>query len=65
MDNVSEALALRIVRARSLSDSKAPDPKWERGSGSGDFNGRPTHMQYPSVYRGILTLLIGTTGETW
>jgi hypothetical protein len=30
-DNISEASALRIVRAWSLSGSKAPDPKGERG----------------------------------
>jgi hypothetical protein len=36
-DNVSEALALRIVRVRSLSGSKAPDPKMGTGIRFGGF----------------------------
>jgi hypothetical protein len=65
MGNVSEASVLRIVTAAELKRLKGSKPKMGRGSGVGDFNGRPPHVWYPPVYRGALSPFIGTTCETW
>jgi len=63
--NVSEALVLRIVNRAELKRLKGSRPKMGWGTGSGDVNGRPTHVQCPPVYRGALTLSMCTTCETW
>ena len=65
MGNVSEASVLRIVNRAELKRLKGSRPKMGGGAGSGDFNGRPTHVSSSPVYRGALTPFIGTTGETW
>jgi len=62
---VTEALVLRIVSRAELKRLKGSRPKRGWGTGSGDFNGRPTHVEFPPVYRGALTPFIGTTCETW
>ena len=56
---------LRIVNRAELKRLTGSRPKMGREAGSGDFNGRPPHVQSPPVYRGALTPFIGTTGETW
>ena len=63
--NVSEALELRIVTPAELKRLKGSRPKMGGGTGSGDFNGRPTHVQFPPVYRGALTPFVGATCGTW
>jgi hypothetical protein len=63
--NVSEALVLRIVTAAELKRLSGSRPKMGWGAGSGDFNGRPTHMQSSPVYRGALTPFVGTSCGTW
>ncbi len=63
--NVSEASVLRIVTPAELKRLKGSRAKRARGAGSGDFNGRPTHVESPPVYRGALTPFVGTTCETW
>jgi hypothetical protein len=63
--NVSEASVLRIVNRAELKRLKGSKPKKGWGAGSGDFNGRLTHVQSPPVYRGTLTPSVGTTGGTW
>jgi hypothetical protein len=63
--NVSEASVLRIVTSAELKRLKGSRPKMGGGAGSGDFNGRPTHVQSPSVYRGALTPFVGATCGTW
>jgi hypothetical protein len=63
--NVSEALVLRIVTAAELKRLTGSRPKTGREAGSGDFNGRPTHVSSSPVYRGALTPFIGTTCGTW
>ncbi len=62
---VREALVLRIVTAAELKRLSGSRPKMGRGAGSGDFNGRPRHVESPPVYRGALSPFVGTTGETW
>ena len=62
---VTEALVLRIVNRAELKRLKGSRPKMGRGTGSGDVNGRPTHVEFPPVYRGALTPFIGTPCETW
>jgi hypothetical protein len=62
---VTEALVLRIVTPAELKRLKGSRPKMGRGAGSGDFNGHPTHVQSPPVYRGALTPFVGTTCGTW
>jgi len=56
---------LRIVTPAELKRLKGSKPKKGWGAGSGDFNGRLTHVQSPPVYRGTLTPSVGTTGGTW
>jgi hypothetical protein len=63
--NVSEASALRIVTRAELKRLSGSRAKRARGAGSGDFNGRPTHVESPPVYRGALTPFIGTICGTW
>jgi hypothetical protein len=63
--NVSEALVLRIVTSAELKRLNGSRPKMGRGSGLGDFNGHPTHVWYPPVYRGALPPFVGTTCGTW
>ena len=63
--NVSEASELRIVTAAELKRLKGSKPKMGWGTGSGSFNGCPTHVEGPPVYRGALTPSMGTTCETW
>jgi len=53
--NVSEALVLHTVTPAELKRLKGSRPKMGWGAGSGGFNGRPTHVQSPPVYRGTLT----------
>jgi hypothetical protein len=55
MDNVSEALAVRIVTSAELKRLKGSRPKQGRGPGAGDVKGRPTHVACSPVYRGVLT----------
>ena len=62
---VTEAVVLRIVNRAELKRLTGSRPKMGRGTGSGDFNGRPTHVEFPPVYRGALTPFIGTTCGTW
>jgi hypothetical protein len=63
--NVSEASALRIVTSAELKRLSGSRPKRGGGTGLGDINGRPTHVQFPPVYRGALPPFVGTTGGTW
>jgi len=63
--NVSEALVLRTVTPAELKRLKGSRPKMGRGTGLGDVNGRPTHVEFPPVYRGALPPFVGTTCETW
>ncbi len=65
MGNVSEALVLRTVTPAELKRLSGSRPKMGWGTGSEDFNGRPTHVQCPPVYRGALRPFVGTTGGTW
>jgi len=44
---VTKALVLRIVTAAELKRLKGSRPKRGRGAGSGNVNGRPTHVQSP------------------
>jgi hypothetical protein len=62
---VREASALRIVNRAELKRLKGSRPKMGWEAGSGDFNGRPTHVESSPVYRGALPPFVGTTGETW
>jgi hypothetical protein len=62
---VTKALVLRIVNRAELKRLKGSRPKMGGGAGSGDFNGRPTHVQSPPVYRGALTPFVGTACGTW
>jgi len=62
---VREASELRPVTPAELKRLTGSRPKMGGGTGSGDVNGRPTHVQFPPVYRGALTPFVGTTGETW
>lgn len=57
-DNLSEALALRIVTRAELKRLSGSRPKRGWGSGAAGFNGLPTHAWYPPVYRGVLTLSV-------
>ena len=63
--NVREALVLRIVNAAELKRLSGSRPKMGGGTGSGDVNGLPTHVEHPPVYRGILSPFIGTNRGTW
>jgi len=63
--NVSEASVLRIVTAAELKRLNGSRPKRGREASSGDFNGRPTHVQSSPVYRGALPPFVGATGGTW
>jgi hypothetical protein len=65
MGNVSEASVLRIVNRAELKRLTGSRPKTGREAGSGDFNGRPTHVSSSPVYRGALTPFVGTTCGTW
>jgi hypothetical protein len=65
MGKVIEASELRIVTAAELKRLKGSRPKMGREAGSGDFNGRPTHVQSSPVYRGALSPSMCTTCETW
>ena len=56
---------LRTVTPAELKRLTGSRPKRGRGTGLGDVNGRPTHVEFPPVYRGTLTPFIGTTCETW
>jgi hypothetical protein len=62
---VTEALVLRIVSRAELKRLKGSRPKMGWGTSSGDFNGRPTHVSFPPVYRGALTPSRRTSCETW
>jgi len=62
---VIEASVLRIVSRAELKRLTGSRPKRGREAGSGDFNGRPTHVQSSPVYRGALPPFVGTTCETW
>jgi len=62
---VTEASVLRIVNRAELKRLSGSRPKMGWEAGSGDFNGRPTHVESSPVYRGALTPFVGTTGETW
>ena len=62
---VREALVLRIVTAAELKRLSGSRPKRGWGTGSEDFNGRPTHVEFPPVYRGALTPFVGATCGTW
>ena len=62
---VSKASVLRIVSRAELKRLKGSRPKMGWGAGSGDFNGRLTHVRSPPVYRGALTPSVCTTCETW
>ena len=62
---VTEASVLRIVNRAELKRLSGSRPKMGWEAGSGDFNGRPPHVESSPVYRGALTPFVGTTGETW
>jgi hypothetical protein len=61
--NVSEALVLRTVTPAELKRLNGSRPKRGGGTGSGDVNGRPTHVQPPPVYRGALSPLVVQPAE--
>jgi hypothetical protein len=63
--NVSEASVLRIVTAAELKRLSGSRPKRGRGTGSGEVNGRPPHVEFPPVYRGALPPFVGTSCGTW
>jgi hypothetical protein len=63
--NVSEALVLRLVTPAELKRLKGSRPKTGGEAGSGDVNGRPTHVQSSPVYRGALSPFVGTICGTW
>jgi hypothetical protein len=65
MGNVSEASVLRIVTPAELKRLTGSRPKRGREAGSGDFNGRLTHVSSSPVYRGALPPFVGTTCGTW
>jgi len=65
MGKVTEASVLRIVTAAELKRLKGSRPKMGGEAGSGDFNGRPTHVQTSPVYRGTLSPFVGTICGTW
>lgn len=65
MDNESEASELHIVTPAELKRLKGSKPKMGWGLGSAGFNGLPTHVLYPPVYRGILSPFGGTNRGTW
>jgi hypothetical protein len=65
MGKVGEVLVLRTVTPAELKRLKGSRPKKGREAGSGDINGRPTHVESSPVYRGALSPFIGTTCETW
>jgi len=56
---------LRIVTSAELKRLSGSRPKMGREASSGDFNGRPTHVQSSPVYSGALTPFVGTPCETW
>jgi hypothetical protein len=56
---------LRIVTPAELKRLNGSRPKRGRGTGLGDINGRPPHVQSPPVYRGALPPFVGTPCETW
>ena len=62
---VTEASVLRIVNRAELKRLKGSRPKMGREASSGDFNGRPTHVESSPVYSGALTPFVGTTCGTW
>ena len=64
MGNESEALVLRIVMNAELKRLKGSRAKRAWGSGSAGFDGWPTHMWYPPVYRDSLTRSMGAICET-
>jgi len=65
MGNGSEASELRLVTSAEPKRLSGSRPKRGRGAGLAGFNGPPTHVGSPPVYRGALTPFIGTTCETW
>ena len=56
---------LRIVTPAELKRLNGSRPKMGGGAGSGDVNGRLTHVASPPVYRGTLTPFRRTPCETW
>ena len=62
---VREALVLRIVNRAELKRLSGSRPKMGWEAGSGDFNGRPTHVSSSPVYRGALPPFVGTPCGTW
>ena len=65
MGKGTEASGLRIVSRAELKRLNGSRPKRGGGAGSGDVNGRPTHVESSPVSRGALSPFIGTTGGTW
>ena len=65
MGKVTKALVLRIVTPAELKRLKGSRPKMGREAGSGDVNGRPTHVESSPVYRGALPPFVGATCGTW
>jgi hypothetical protein len=62
---VTEASGVRIVSRAELKRLTGSRPKRGWGAGSGDVNGRPTHVESSPVYSGALSPFVGTTCETW
>ena len=65
MDNVSEVLVLRIVKAAGLEPPFGPRAKMALPGRSASIDGEPTHPLPWSVYRDVLTRSICESCGTW
>ena len=65
MGNVSEVLVLRIVNKAGLEPPFGPRAKMAMPGRLVCFDGKPTHPQSWSVYRGALTRSICGSRGTW
>jgi len=65
MDNVSEVLELRIVKAAGLEPPFGPRAKMAVLGRSASIDGEPTHLLTQSVYRDVLTRSICESCGTW
>lgn len=62
---VTEAMLDMSASTTTKQRLKGSRPEMGRGSSSVGFNGLPTHVWYPPVYRGVLSPFIGANRETW
>jgi len=65
MDNVSEVLELRIVKAAGLEPPFGPSAKMAMVGRSVSIDGEPTHLWTHPVYRDILTRFVCRACGTW